>query len=108
MHFVAFTVPAGTPAKTLIDNRLQHWKSTYKDLDIREYAACKVAGASGHTLRYIGATKGKTPRRNFSTEVMWVQGESGYLLNIISLEKGYKANLPEFEKLLKSFEFLKE
>lgn len=104
IHFVAFALPAGTPAKLIIDNRIKMWNGVYEDFKTVASEACTVAGAAGHRSRLTGKTK--SGMANATSEVVWGRGKSGYLINMISREADHAKHLPAFEKLVASFEFL--
>ena len=108
IHLVAFRVPKGTTGKMILDGRKAAWDSSYNDLTYTQNVATKILGSAGHILQFNGLTKSKKPNRNFTREVAWVRGDSGYLMNVIALEGPFKTHMPHFEKLLKRFRFLSE
>lgn len=106
IHFVAFAVPPDTPPKSTIDARLSFFRSRYKQFKVIKNEPCIVQGAAGHTLRFARVSADDPANKYLTTEVVWVRGSFGYLLNLIAPESGHAKYLPEFEKLLAAVEHL--
>ncbi len=106
IHFVAFPLPPGVEPKTLIDTRLDIFKPKYDDFKMVKNEPCKVSGLKGHTSRFGGVSKKDPTHKSRITEVLWTAGQFGYLLNLIASETDHDKYLPDFEKLLASFEHL--
>ena len=106
IHFVAFPLPAGTPGKPILDNRLKMWKGNYNKFETTKSNAWKIWNAAGHTTRFGGMTKTKRPMKNVHSETIWVHDGHGYLLTMFSLEDIDDRYLPDYKKLLASFELL--
>ncbi len=107
IHFVAFAAPAGLPPQSLIDARLNHFQS-YKDFVVLKNEPYAVADAAAHTLRFRRAAGDDESGTVLTTEVVWVRGSHGFLLNLIAEESAHDACLANFEKLLAAFEGLPE
>ena len=107
VHFVAFSLPPGTEPKTLTDARKNLFQGRYTDFEVLKDEACKLGGAKGHTLCFRRAPLGDERKPMRTTEVLWTRGSFGYLLNLIADEAAHDVCLPEFQKLLVSFEPLK-
>ena len=80
----------------------------YTDFEVLANEAHAVAGAVGHTSRSSGTAELATPRKNVTTEVAWVRGAHGYLLDLIALEDHHAKHRADFEAVLAGFEFLNE
>lgn len=104
LYFVAFPLPAGAEPKMLIDARLQYFKLTFKDLEVLENAPCRVGGAAGHTSRCRSASGKDGKTKTLRTEVIWREGDFGYLLNLFAEESLHDKHVADFRKLLASFE----
>ena len=61
---------------------------------------------AGHATRCGGMTKTKRPMKNVHSETVWGHGGHGYLLTMFSLEAIHDRHLPDYKKLLASFELL--
>jgi hypothetical protein len=105
IHFLAFPLPGGFDAKSLLGIRRRYYESTLKGLEFSSDEACTVNGLKGHrhVFRHV-PEKGK-PRR--ADEVVWTKAGSGYLLALSVEESTYEAIKPQFAALLASFEDLK-
>ena len=106
IHFVAFPLPAGTPGKLILENRLKMWKGNYNKFETTKSEAWKIWDVAGHATRFGGMTKTKRPMKNVHSETVWGHGGHGYLLTMFSREAIHDRHLPDYEKLLASFEFL--
>ena len=109
LHVTAFNVPAGVPAKTIIDARIPHHRSGLDPFEILIDEATQTGGTSGHRLRFQGTPRGVeggVPTR--VTEVVLVDGETGALLNLIATHELHDAHLQTFEGILATFQFLDE
>ncbi len=108
IHFVAYGLPAGTPPKAIISARLQAFRTNMKDFDLQVDEPREIGGLKGHQIRFARAPGGDEPGPMLTTEIVWVAGTTGYLLNIIAPEDGHRAFHPQFEELLTRFEHLRD
>lgn len=106
IHFVAFSVPAGTPAKPIVVGRLRGMDSRLADYELIESAAAEVPGADAHIVRFSGLTKSTPPVRHAVTEVVWIRGPHGFLLTMSGSETAHAKCTPGFDQLLQSFKSL--
>ena len=105
IHFVAFGLPAGTPAKSIGESRIELFRPNYDAFEVTKNEPVAVTGAAGHTTRFGGTAKGSDVESGI-TEVTWSQGSFGYILNMIATKADHDAQLADFEELLASFEVL--
>lgn len=106
IHLVPFAVPEGTKPATILDARIGTFRGHYQGLEVLANEARTVAGVDGHTTRMRGKRKKTSKAATVTTEVLWVRGGHGYLLNIIAPASEHDAQLKHFETLLKGFQFL--
>lgn len=106
LHFVAFSVPAGTPAKPIAAGRLKGMDSRFDDYELIDNAAAEVPGADAHTIHYSGSTKNTPPVQYAVTEVVWIRGPHGFLLTMSAPESAHAKCTPGFEQILQSFKSL--
>ncbi len=105
IHFVAFGLPPGTPAKALAESRIELFRPNYDDFEVTTNKPITVEGAQGHTTSFQGRAKGSEVESGI-TEVIWCQGSFGYILNLIATKAEHEEHFADFEDLLASFEVL--
>ncbi len=111
IHLTAFEIPAGLAPKMLTDGRVSQQRAALDDFEMLLDEAVEIAGATGHRTRFGGVPKqggggGGAPLR--VTEVLWISGESGTLLNMIATEELHEKYLATFEGLLSAFRYMDE
>lgn len=105
IHFVAFDLPAGTPAKQLTDARIEMFRPNYRDFDVTRNEPIDVQGSAGHSTCFHGFAE-DSEVESCITEFVWTHKTFGYLLNMIATREEHDETLVEFEHLLARFEFL--
>lgn len=108
IHLVAFGIGAGMPPKALTNARLNHHRTMLRDFELLQDEAVRVGGADGHRTRFRGVPHHDDAVPTHVTEVLWIQGETGCLLNLIATDERHEEYLARFEGILSTFEFLEE
>jgi hypothetical protein len=106
IHFVVLNVPAAFTPKVLIDIRKARFKAMYKEYEVLKHEERKVREQVGQLFvfrRAGGESEGETMK---TTEVLWSDGTTCYLLNLIAEEAAHHRFEPAFFKLLDGFETL--
>ena len=104
VHLVAFALPAGIAPSVLTNARKLRFQQSHKDFEVLNDAEYKKDGIRGQRFVFRHIVKGKKLK---TTEIVWVQGGFGYLLNLIAQEPEHDKHIEDFYKLLQSFETLK-
>ena len=107
VHFVAFSVPAGTEPRGIIAGRIEQWKSSFDTFEVLADEPREVHGQNGHTSRLQGRNDGDEDTL-LTTEVLWIRGSVCYLLKLTAPESEHVAGQADFEELIASFRFLDE
>ena len=108
IHLVVFGLPGNVTPKVIIDGRLGLFGARYKGFEVELDEARQVGDCEAQMIRFRRAPGGDETGTMKTTEVVWVCGTSGYLLNIIAPASGHDEFLPAFEELLGRFERLGE
>lgn len=108
IHFVVFGLPGGVTPKVINDARIRIFEANYKEFELEPAEARKVGDCEAQMIRFRRAPGGEETGPMKTTEVAWVCGTSGYLLNLIAPVSGHDEFLPGFERLLARFEHLGE
>ncbi len=110
IHFVAFSVPPAaattvTPAM-LLGVRSAKFKTMFKDYQVLKNEDYGFNRMKGRILIFSRAGGDKNTVLMKGTEVMWSDGDTCYLLNLVADEKSHDEYAAAFFKLLGSFESL--
>jgi transglutaminase-like putative cysteine protease len=105
IHFVAFSLPSKLEPSVIINARKRQFASQYQGFEILQDEATTVQSLPGKRFVFRHETKPKEKKIK-TTEVVWIHGQSGFLLNLIAEESVHDAALASFEALLESFELL--
>ena len=106
IHFVAFGVPGNLSPKFLLGIRQARFAVMYKEFKVLKNEAFAIDAIKGHMLVFQRKEKGDKGRKMKTTEYMWSNGKSAYLLNLIAEEKKHDGHVPALNKLLQAFESL--
>lgn len=110
IHFMAFGLPAATASvvtpTTLLELRSSHLKTTFKDYEVVTNEDHDFNQMKGRILVFRRSSGGEKTGKMKGTEVMWSDGATCYLLNLVADEKSHDDYAAAFFKLLNSFETL--
>jgi transglutaminase-like putative cysteine protease len=106
VHFVAFALPTKLDAAVLVNARKVRFKSMYKEFEVLTDEPHKVGELSGRRFCFRRQDP-KSPDKNIkTTEILWTDGRSGYLVNLIAEESAHDSLAKQFEQIPVSFESL--
>lgn len=106
IHFAAFELPPGVEAATLARSRVEAlFRPLYDSLEVSAEEALRVAGGEGLRSELVGRHADRDGATR-TTEIVWVDGSDGFLLNLVAPEQQHAAHTDAFEALLASFERL--
>ena len=106
IHFVVIDAPLAFTPGVLMSIRNARFKTTYKDYKVLKEEDYRQYGLTGRILvfqRLGGKTEDDLMK---TTEVLWTDGSTSYLLNLIASESSHDEFAADFYKLLSSFESL--
>jgi hypothetical protein len=107
IHFVLIDVPAAFTPQMLTAARLARFKGTYKEFEVLKDEDYAVQKMKGRLLTFGRRGAGTEGTKMKTTEVLWSDGTSSFLLNLIANEKAHDDYAADFFKLLGSFESLR-
>jgi len=81
---------------------------TVGEAEVVEKGTCQVGGTEACKIRLRCAPTQDDPGPRLVTTVAWRHNSFGYLASLTTSESEHEGYLPSFEKLLASFEFLKD
>jgi hypothetical protein len=104
MALVAFDLTPGMTAVSFANARAEMFRPSYDDFEVLASESTNVAGVSGHTISFSGFPEGSEEEGSV-TEFVWTHETSCFLLTLIASTTDHDEFLPDFEDLLKGFEF---
>lgn len=106
VHFVAFALPAKLDAAVLVNARKVHFKSMYKEFEVLTDEAHKVGELNGRRFCFRRQDPKSPDKKIKTTEILWTDGRSGYLVNLIAEESAHDSLVGQFERIPEGFESL--
>ena len=106
IHFVAFPLPEIFDPIVIVNARKLRFTSMYKEYKILRDEPYKSGPVGGRIFVFQRAAEAKEPSAIMTTEVLWRNDASCFLLNLIAEKSAHDEYLPTFTSLLNSFEAL--
>lgn len=106
IHLVMLPNTAKANVLTLSDARLARYKGDYSDFELLKYEPFHIRGDTGQMTRFRRTSKRNDQIKAITTEVLWTHGAAGYIMVLIAEESAHEKYLPDFLKLVASFEYL--
>ena len=107
INFVPISLPPALTPAMLVEIRAKKFKTQYKGFEVLKNADYPVQRMPGRILVFRrDGTKEATTMK--TTEVLWNDGTSCFILNLIADEKSHDEYAARFFKLLGSFETLSQ
>lgn len=107
IHFVAFPLPEVFGPEVIVNARKQRFASLYKQYKVLRDEAYKAGPVSGRIFVFQrSAGDDEQAGVMKTTEVVWQNGGSCFLLNLIAEKAAHDEYLPKFTALLNSYETL--
>lgn len=107
IHFVAFSLPLPLEAKALVTMRDARFKSRYAGYEVLENVEVEIEGCRGRRFVFKRHDNTSGDRIAKTIEYLWIDGNKGYLLNLIAEERVHIELSPQFERLLDSVELVR-
>ncbi len=107
IHFVAFALPVHVDPRLLVKARKLRRSAMFSNFEVLQEEATKIRGLSGVRFVFRRDESKKSNRKIKVTELLWIDGNSGYLLNLIADEATHDQMLASFERLAGNFELLR-
>ena len=107
MDFMGFAECTKAPNK-LAELHLKVHERTLGNAEVVEKGTCQVGGITARKIRLRCPPTQDDPSPMLVTTVAWRHNSFGYLASLTTSESAHDDYLPSFEKLLASFEFLKD
>ena len=110
IHFVAYSLPAAFDAKTIAGIRVTQFTTMYKEYKSLSRTTRMLNGREWQLLQFErkpleGEQKRiKNVKKMKTTEYLWHQGSSGFLINLIAEEAAHDRFEKPLQKLLARFE----
>ena len=106
IHFVPVNLPSVLTPAMLVELRAARQKAMYKDYEVLKDTEYPMQQMTGRILVFRRAGGKKEATKMKTTEVLWSDGSSSFILNLIADEKSHDEYAAAFFKLLSSFESL--
>jgi transglutaminase-like putative cysteine protease len=106
IHFVAFSLPTHIEPALLIKARMTRAALMSTGFEVLKEESAKVAGVKRERIVFRRKRSKTSDRKVKVTELIWIEGRSGFLLNLIAEESVHDRFAGSFERLLASFERL--
>ena len=106
IHFVVINVPAAFTPEALMNVRAARFKTMYKDYEVLKDEPHPVHWMPGRILTFRRAGKDESKPMK-TTEILWGDGSTCFLLNLIADEEAHDEYAADFFKLLSTFESFK-
>ena len=108
IHFVAYSLPLAFDAKAMIDLRHGRFTGMYKKYKMLRKQEQNLDDRKWQTLQFTRDPLKNEQDRMKTTEYLWHEGSSGFLINIIAKETDHDRLEKDFLKIVKSFKYLDE
>jgi len=104
IHLVAFGLPSNLDPQVIVGARKSRFAAMYNDFKVLTDEKFSLGSAPAQRLVFRHQLAGSPDKTIKTTELVWIDGRSGYLLNLIAAQEVHDALLAKFEALLVGFE----
>ena len=108
IHFVAYSLPLAFDAKAMIGLRHGRFTGMYKEYKMLRKKEQNLDDRKWQTLQFTRDPLKNEQGRMKTTEYIWHEGSSGFLINIIAKESDHDRLEKDFLKIVKSFKYLEQ
>ncbi len=108
IHFVAMGLPSVLTPTVMIELRAGRFKTIYHEFKILKNEDYRVHEMPGRIFAFRRAAAKNDPKVIKTTEAVWSDGTSCFLMNLIAPDPAHDEYVADFFKLLKSFETLRK
>ncbi len=106
LELVVFSLPPGSNPKALMNARIGFQRPMHQGFELMRDEPREVKDARGHLCQFQWKSGERDEQTIKTTEVLWVQEASGFLLRLRGEEAIHDGNTAVFAELLMSYEHL--
>lgn len=106
IHFVAFGLPSALNPSVLVNARRTRFAAMYQDFEVLTDEPTNIGPLKGRRFAFSRRDPSDAEKTIKTTEIIWTNGRSGFLVNLIAESSLHDALLDQFERLVDSFEAL--
>ena len=107
IHFVAFALPVHVEPGLIVTARKLRMAPMCSNFEVLKEEGSKIHGVKGVRFVFRRDESKKSKRKFKTTELVSIDGNSGYLLNLIADEATHDQMLASFERLAGNFESMR-